>query len=66
MSQPDLKSHRAMRGGYFRRGGSRRRRIGMSGPGLPQTLLANAGYADEAVVEKLQNRGIEPLIAVTR
>jgi len=37
-----------------------------AGPGLPHTLLADAGYAGEAVVEKLRNRGIEPLIAVTR
>jgi len=32
-----------------------------SRPGLPYTPLADTGYAGEAVVEKLRNRGIEPL-----
>jgi len=34
--------------------------------GKPQTLLADAGYAAEAIVEGLQRRKIEPLIAVAR
>jgi len=37
-----------------------------AGPGLPHTLLADAGYAGEAVMEKLQNRDIKPVVAVTR
>lgn len=34
--------------------------------GRPATLLADAGYAGEAVVEALEQRGIEPLISITR
>lgn len=34
--------------------------------GRPTTLLADAGYAGEAVVEALEQRGIEPLISITR
>ena len=34
--------------------------------GKPQTLLADAGYAAQAIVESLQQLNIEPLIAVTR
>ena len=34
--------------------------------GKPGTLLADAGYGSKAIVEGLQRRGIEPLIAVTR
>ena len=34
--------------------------------GKPQTLLADAGYGAQAIVEGLQRRNIEPLIAVTR
>ena len=34
--------------------------------GKPQTLLADAGYGAKAIVEGLQRRNIEPLIAVTR
>lgn len=34
--------------------------------GRPSTLLADAGYAGEAVVEALEQRGIEPLISVSR
>lgn len=37
-----------------------------SAHGKPQTLLADAGYAAQAIVEGLQRRKIEPLIAVTR
>ena len=37
-----------------------------SAHGKPQTLLADAGYAAEAIVEGLQRRNIEPLIAVAR
>lgn len=35
-------------------------------PGLPKTLLADAGYAGEEVVEALQKHCIEPLIAIAR
>lgn len=34
--------------------------------GKPSTLLADAGYAGEAVVEALEQRGIEPLISISR
>ena len=34
--------------------------------GKPGTLLADAGYGSKAIVEGLQRRKIEPLIAVTR
>ena len=34
--------------------------------GKPETLLADAGYAGEQVVEALEARGIEPLIAISR
>lgn len=34
--------------------------------GTPATLLADAGYAGEQVVEALDARGIEPLIAISR
>ena len=34
--------------------------------GTPATLLADAGYAGEQVVEALNARGIEPLIAISR
>lgn len=34
--------------------------------GKPDTLLADSGYAGEAVVKHLQTLGIEPLIAITR
>ena len=37
-----------------------------SAHGKPQTLLADAGYAAQAIVEGLQRRKIEPLIAVAR
>ena len=33
---------------------------------LPQTLLADAGYAGEDVIEMLEDRKIEPLIALSR
>lgn len=36
------------------------------GPGLPETLLADAGYAGEEVVRMLEKREIDPLIAITR
>lgn len=34
--------------------------------GTPTTLLGDAGYAGEAVVEALEQRGIEPLISISR
>lgn len=34
--------------------------------GTPTTLLADAGYAGEAIVNALEQRGIEPLISVSR
>ncbi len=34
--------------------------------GTPATLLADAGYAGEQIVEALDARGIEPLIAISR
>ena len=34
--------------------------------GKPDTLLADSGYAGEAIVTALERRGIEPLIAVSR
>ena len=34
--------------------------------GTPDTLLADSGYAGEAIVNALEQRGIEPLIAVSR
>lgn len=37
-----------------------------AGPGLPGTLLADAGYAGEGVVRDLADRGITPLIAIAR
>jgi len=37
-----------------------------NGPGLPDTLLADAGYAGEEVVKRLENRSIAPLIAIAR
>ncbi len=36
------------------------------GPGKPKTLLADAGYAGEDVVDDLTKRGITPLIAIAR
>lgn len=36
------------------------------GPGLPETLLADAGYAGEDVVKLLAKRGVDPLIAIAR
>lgn len=36
------------------------------GPGLPKTLLGDAGYAGEDVIKTLAGRRIEPLIAVSR
>ncbi len=37
-----------------------------AGPGLPKTLLADAGYAGEAVFNSLQDLGIDPTIAMAR
>ncbi len=34
--------------------------------GRPTTLLGDAGYAGESIVEALEQRGIEPLISVSR
>ena len=36
------------------------------GPGLPATLLADAGYAGEDVMNDLTKRSITPLIAIAR
>jgi transposase len=37
-----------------------------AGSGLPETLVADAGYAGEDVLNSIETRGIEALIAVTR
>jgi hypothetical protein len=36
------------------------------GPGLPKTLLADAGYAGEDIITTLEKRDIDPLIAISR
>jgi hypothetical protein len=36
------------------------------GPGLPTTVLADAGFASEGAAAALEKRGIEPLVAVGR
>jgi hypothetical protein len=37
-----------------------------AGSGLPETLLADAGYAGEDIIKALEKRNIDPLIAIAR